>query len=182
MNIKDTAYSFLRRLFNQSEQNVSIARPLGLPLEQRLVLVVKRIQAEFNKWTNSKGAINGIAPLNSTAVVPDVNLPRYVKRTVQTVGTATFNFANGLIINYDIASTPVNTVPANFTNGIVGDFHVIIVRNSSAASRTMNLPATGLGHKSNTYAIAVGANQRRKLIGIWDGTVWDWTVDAAKTL
>jgi hypothetical protein len=165
-----------------TEPQRNLARPLSFTLEQGITSVIQRIQGEFNTWRLRIGAIGGIAPLNSNAVVPDAHLPRYVRRTVQLASTLPINFAAGLYVNYDMTSTPINAQASHFQNPVVGDSHIIILRNSTAGNKTFNLPPTGQGHKSNTYSITVNTNQRRRLVGYFDGTVWDWQVDAAKTL
>ena len=152
-----------------------------MSMETRLVALATRLRTEFNKWTSSKGAANGIAPLNAQILVPEAHLPRYVRHTVQTVSSLPINFANGLIVNFDIAAN-VTAVPANFQNPVIGDFHVIILRNNSGANRTFTLPNATNGHKSNVSGVSLNNNQRRKMVAMYDGTVWDWTVDAAKTL
>lgn len=160
----------------------NLARPLSFSLEQQITLAVKRIQTEFNLWRQRIGAIGGIAPLNSTGVVPDTHLPRYVRRTVQTVSVLPINFANGLLVNFDMTTTPISTQPTHFQNPVIGDSHIIILRNSTPGNKTFNLPPSLQGHKSNTYAITLNTNQRRRLTGYFDGSVWDWQVDTAKTL
>jgi hypothetical protein len=74
----------------------------------------------------------------------------------------------------------VTTVIANYQNPVVGDFHTIIITNTTGASRNYVLPATL--HKAASLTVAVGNNQRRKMVAIYDGTNYDWTIDAAKTL
>lgn len=152
-----------------------------MSLESRLVTLARRIRSEFNRWTDSVGAAEGIAPLNAQNIVPAIHLPRHVLRTVQTINTLPINFALGTVVNFNITAN-ITATPASFENPIVGDIHVIILRNASGANRTLTLPTPVQGHKSNVSAITVNNNQRRRMIGIWDGTVWDWQVDNGKTL
>lgn len=127
------------------------------------------------------GAADGIAPLNAQIKVPDVYLPGYVRRVVQTISALPVNFALGTVVNFNITAN-ITAVPGNFENPVIGDMHVIILRNSSGANRTLTLPTPAQGFKSNVSSISVNNNQRRRMVGIWDGSVWDWQVDAAKTL
>jgi hypothetical protein len=157
---------------------------LTFTLEQRIVLVVKRIQTEFNRWTLLRGAASGLAPLNGSSVVPDANLPRYVRRLVQTIAAFpanwTINWTNGLVVYITMPAATLTTVASTYQNPILGDIHTIILTNTTGASRNFVLPATG--HKASATTLAVGNNQRRKMTAVFDGSVYDWTVDPAKTL
>lgn len=151
---------------------------------QRLSAFAERVREEFNEWTALRGAANGLAPLDADSKLSGLYLHNAYNRLVQTLTTVSpsspIDWRNGLFVQIDISAN-LSPGVTGFLNPFTGEAHVIILRNSSGANRTFTLPNVAT-HKANTYSITVNNNQRRKLIAHFNGAVYDWTVEAGKTL
>ncbi len=101
--------------------------------------------------------------------------------SVQALTAIPIDWSLGLFVEFTMPAANVTTTVANYLNPIAGERHVLILKNATAASRNFVLP-TAATHKSPTLTVAVGTNQRRKLSADYNGSVYDWTVEAAKTL
>ncbi len=158
-----------------------------MTLSSRISAVVTRIAQEIKAVRLLKGASNGLAPLDTNGFVPALHLPNAWARLVQNLPSGTppvifpIQWNRGLLVNITMPAANLAPTINDFQFPVMGEPHVIILKNSTGASRNFVLP-TSLFHRSNVISIAVGNNQRRKLTGHFDGTVYDWSVENAKTL
>ncbi len=158
-----------------------------MTLVARISAVVTRIAQEFKAVRLLRGASNGLAPLDANKFVLALNLPNAWARLVQNLPSGTpptilpIDWRKGLLVNITMPSANLSPTVNDFQFPVMGEEHIIILKNSTGAPRNFVLP-TSTAHRSNVVSIAVGNNQRRKLIGHFDGAVYDWSVETAKTL
>lgn len=150
-------------------------------LEQRLTNLVVGIREKFNAFTQSKGAANGLAPLDAQVKVAGIYLYNAYNKLVQNLTALPIDWRNGLYVKFTMPAANVTATVSSFNFPITGEAHIIVLLNNSGATRTFNLPNVAT-HKASTYAISLNNNQRRKLIAHFDGATYDWTIEAAKTL
>jgi hypothetical protein len=152
-----------------------------MTLRERLILFATRVATEIKAVRGLRGATNGVAPLDAGSRVPVANMPVTLVRAAQNVSVLPINWANGLLVKFTMPAANVTSTITSFLNPVAGETLVLILLNSSGATRNFVLPAVAT-HKTNVASVAVGNNQRRKLIAHFDGATYDWTVEATKTL
>ena len=152
-----------------------------MTLEQRISFFAARVAQEIKAIFQSKGAVNGIAPLDSAQKVPAVNMLNAWNRLVQNLSALPIDWRLGLIVKFTMPAATVTASVGSFNFPITGETHIIILLNTTGASRNFVLPNVAT-HRSNVTTIAVGNNQRRKCIAHFDGAIYDWTIENAKAI
>lgn len=95
--------------------------------------------------------------------------------TVTTQNALPINWNNGKIQRFAISAdlTPSQT---DFLNPESGKAHVLVLENTSGASRTFTLPTHSTHFTPATRGVTVQNNRRRTLSAIFDGTSYLWAV------
>ena len=152
-----------------------------MTLQARISLLAARIAQEIKAVKLLRGAANGTAPLDSSQKVPAANMLNAWNRLVQNLSALPIDWRLGLIVKFTMPAATVTATVGSFNFPITGETHIIILLNTTGASRNFVLPAVAT-HRSNVTTIAVGNNQRRKCIAHFDGAVYDWTIENAKAI
>lgn len=99
---------------------------------------------------------------------------------IQTVTALPIDWNNGLIVKFTM-NTAVTSNATSFVNPIVGIEKRIILLNPTGGNLNFTLAPNTL-HKSSALTVTVNGNRRRTLVGIYDGTAYDWELGTNKNL
>lgn len=88
------------------------------------------------------------------------------------------DWSKGIIAQHTM-SAAVTTNAGSFLNPIIGVPLRLILINPTGGNLNFIL-APAASHKAANLTVTVNANRRRTLVGIWNGTLYDWEVGALK--